>query len=95
MALSPEQQEAAKQFILARGGEQICPVCSHAQFELSPLVVFAPALGAGDEPNTQINLGMGTPMVETLCRNCGYVRHFSAVVLGIYPKAAGGEAPAG
>ena len=87
MPLSPEQQETAKQFITSRGGLQVCPVCAHQNFNLSNNLVITPALGVGDEANTVMSTSAGTPLVELVCMNCGYVRHFHALVLGLFPPS--------
>ena len=92
MPLSEAQLEAAKQFLISRsGGTMVCPVCAHTIFHISPLLVVTPSLGVGDDPVTAMRPSSGTPMLELICVNCGYLRHFSAILLGLFPKHATGD----
>ena len=84
MPLTPEQQDFARQFILSRCGAQTCAACGSGTFDLTSQVVRCPVLGAGQDAPNVANPGSGTPMVELICQNCGCVRHFSAVTIGLY-----------
>ena len=86
MPMTPEQQEIARRFIMSKCASLSCSACGHKSFNLSTLVVICPALGAGQLPPDAMSFGTGTPMVELICANCGCIRHFSAVAVGLYPK---------
>lgn len=70
--------------LAAKGATARCPSCgSTAGFGVDPSLKF---LVNFDAASKTVDVTSGNPVVAVTCNNCGNVRTFSAVALGIVRK---------
>jgi len=60
-----------------------CPVCGHTDFGLAELAM-AP-----------LSAGRAIPMLPAICSKCGHILFFSAIALGLVPRATPQQPPDG
>lgn len=82
MPLSPADVEKLNNWLRTKCSAMICPCCGSSAWGLGELGTMLPL----QENVIQLH-GDTTPAVPILCHNCGYIRLFSAVVLGLLSKA--------
>lgn len=87
MVLTPEQQERVTKWLREKLGMRSCPSCGQLQGFTMGAMVAAPIVKATEEGMT-LDTENSVPLVPLACRNCGNVRLFSAIVMGLIP---GGE----
>lgn len=83
--LTPEQQERVTKWLREKLGMRSCPSCGQLQGFSIGAIVAAPIVKATDE-GMAIDTENSVPLVPLACRNCGYVRLFSAIVMGLIPE---------
>ncbi len=78
MPLTPDQMEKLQRWMEDKGVAQPCPACGNVGWVTEEmLAVPVRALTGLSESTPQI------PMVESTCDNCGFMRLFSAVAMGL------------
>lgn len=85
MVLSPEQQEKVTKWLREKLGMRSCPSCGQLQGFLMGDIIAAPIVKVTDESMT-LDTENSAPFVPIVCRNCGNVRLFSAIVMGLIPE---------
>lgn len=78
MPVTPDQMEQIQSWMEEKEIDTTCPACGNKRWVTSELIappVRARAGLAEDVPQI--------PMVQLTCDNCGYVRLFSAVKMGL------------
>lgn len=78
MPLTPDQMDQVRSWMEEKGIDKTCPACGNTRWVTSEII--APPVrartGLAENP-PQI------PMVELTCDNCGYIRLFAAVKMGL------------
>ena len=78
MRLSQEQLAKFQQWAARKGIKNTCESCGSNKWELGDIVAAPTFAGGG------FNIGGPTvPMVPMICTNCGYIRHYAAVLIGL------------
>ena len=78
MPLSEEQIGKVKAWFAAHGVRGDCPQCGHREHSTADLI-SAPNF----TPGSMIIGGPTVPMLPVICNNCGHVRLFAAVLMGL------------
>ncbi len=88
MPLNDKQRQAIVDWLGTKATVPHCPGCGQlGPFSLGE--ILAPA--TFDLTNKTILVGTTVPLVPVICTNCGNVRLFSAVMMGIVPESDGGS----
>lgn len=85
MTLTSEQQETVKKWLEEKLGMRSCPSCGQLQGFTVGAIIAAPIVKVAAESVT-VDRENSVPFVPLACRNCGDVRLFSAIVLGLLPE---------
>ena len=84
MPLNNESLAAVREWLKTKATHTAaCPACGNAKADVGD-IVLAPVYVAPGATTTGVT---GVPMLQLLCDNCGYVRLFSAIKLGLVPSA--------
>jgi len=78
MPLTPDQMDQIQSWMEEKNVDPTCPACSNSSWVTSEMI--APPVRARTKPSED---GLQVPMVQLTCNNCGYVRLFSAVKMGL------------
>jgi predicted nucleic-acid-binding Zn-ribbon protein len=82
MILTQEQQEKVTKWLREKLGMRSCPSCGQLQGFLMGAIIAAPEVKTTGE-GMALDMGNSVPFVPIACRNCGNVRLFSAIVMGL------------
>lgn len=85
MVLIAEQQEKVAKWLQEKLGMRSCPSCGQLQGFLVGDIIAAPIVKVNGESMT-LDTENSAPFVPIACRNCGNVRLFSAIVMGLVPE---------
>lgn len=85
MDLIPEQQEKVTKWFREKLGMRGCPSCGQLQGFVMGDIIAAPTVKVSGETVT-LDKETAIPFVPIVCRNCGNVRLFSAIVIGLIPE---------
>ena len=81
MPLAEEQRRKVEEWFDYRMSNKTCPICGNTAWGLNPGLA-APAIMKADGTVTPLD-GERLAQVVFFCRNCGYLRLFSAMVMGL------------
>jgi hypothetical protein len=88
MALNPQQQKAAIDWLREKLGQKQCSECGNASnFGTGDIVNLTAYYPGG----SIVVGGPSVPVLPVICNNCGHVRLFSAVAMGILPSISHGN----
>ena len=77
MPLAKEQIKKLQDWMVAKGVSDTCPSCGKNVWETGDIIGQIPyAKGA-------LTIGVSSPMVQMGCKNCGFVRLYSATLIGL------------
>jgi Zn ribbon nucleic-acid-binding protein len=85
MVLTPEQQETVTKWLREKLGMRSCPSCGQLQGFMIGAMIAAPIVKMTSE-GMAVDMENSVPLVPLACRNCGHVRLFSAVFMGLIPE---------
>jgi predicted nucleic-acid-binding Zn-ribbon protein len=88
MALDPDDFEVAKTWLETHCRNMACPCCGTNAWTIGDISTMLPLQGNA----VQLG-GTVTPTVSLACTNCGYMRFFSAVIMGLAEPGAPPAAP--
>lgn len=90
MTLDPLTLQKTQAWLQAKCRGVGCPCCGNNAWTVGDICTTLPVQGG------VVQLGGTTiPTVPIACTNCGYMRFFSAVIMGLLPRSgASGNAPA-
>jgi len=80
--LTKDQKQEVVNWMQSKGINPVCPTCNSSNLGIAMVA----NLGAGANNgtvNTEINGENLVPVVQVACMECGKIRHFSAVVMGL------------
>lgn len=78
--LNEKEQEKINEWLSSKGVSRLCESCGKDAWVPGPVVRaigIDTSVGEADWDNASI------PMVQVLCENCGYIRHYSAGLIGL------------
>jgi hypothetical protein len=80
--LTPDEMNSAVAWINshARSTNDGCQVCGDPNNSVQPSIV---KLDGGINPHNPSSTWM-YPSIITICNNCGFTRHFNAIVMGLF-----------
>jgi len=78
MPLTPEQQKKLQNWLSSKNVTPNCPSCGGRSWSIGD-IISSPVLTSG---GTAIG-GRTIPMVQVICNNCGFVRLYAAVPIGL------------
>ena len=82
MPLDDEQRLKLAKWFSLKKVTPICPSCGHNNWQTGDIVTGMPTMKGGGI----VVGGPSIPMVQVICTNCGYVRLYAAVPLGLTEK---------
>jgi len=78
--LSADEKQTIQKWLTSRMKDTRCPVCGSTSWTIGDQTVIATPVGAGGSVNLG---GKIVPLVQLVSNECGYVRHFMAIPMGI------------
>ena len=81
MAVSDSQKDQIKKHLQDSGVRNFCPVCNKDAIWKRADFVSIPIANLEEK---KINFEHGLLLVPIICKNCGYVRFYSAKDLGLF-----------
>ena len=79
MPPTPDQMDQIQSWMEEKDIDTTCPACGNAAWVTSEMI--APLVRSASKPSEE---RVQVPLVQLMCDNCGYVRHFSAVKMGLF-----------
>ena len=64
-----------------KGIRSICPFCGTNDWNVSEHLCAAVRID--EKGNTLLGTGPLIPMIQLVCKHCGYVAHFNPILLGL------------
>lgn len=81
--MNDEQYQQAIRFLEDKAKAPSCPVCGHNHWEIPRVIISASQYTEG---GGLVLGGISIPEFLTICTNCGYTRHFNAVLSGVVKR---------
>ncbi len=80
MSLDPDQLQKVHEWLQKKCALMVCPCCNSTSWGVGELGTMLPI-----QDNNILFGGKCTPALPILCQNCGFIRLFSAIMIGLIP----------